>query len=83
MLLLAGILIYVSSLFFGYLVGNLIISKLKKEHNIYLDGLIGITLITILSYVPYISIFISMISICAGFGILVKLIINKENRIVK
>ena len=83
MLLLAGILIYVSSLFFGYLVGNLIISKLKKEHNIYLDGLIGITLITILSYIPYISIFVSMVSICAGFGILVKLVVNKENRIVK
>jgi len=83
MLLFAGILIYVSSLFFGYLVGNLIISKLKKEHNIYLDGLIGITLITILSYVPYISIFISMISICAGFGVLVKLVVNKENRVVK
>lgn len=82
-MLIAGILIYVSSLFFGYLVGNLISSKLKKEHNIYIDGLIGITIITVLSYIPYIGLFISLTSVCAGFSILVKLIANKENRSVK
>jgi len=80
-MILSGIIIYLSTLFFGYLLGNVILKRiLKKEHNDYLSGLIGITLITVLSYIPYIGGFVSIIGMFAGFSVIVKMVINKENR---
>ena len=80
LLALIFVLMYLSNLFFGYILGNLICKLLKQEYNVYLSGLFGITLITVLSYIPYINVVVNLVSVCSGFGILVKLITDKENR---
>ena len=75
------ILVYMTTIISGYILGNLIGNKLiKTELNNYLIGLIGITTIVILSYVPFIGTFIRLISLLFGFGVIIKLLTNRENR---
>lgn len=81
MITLYIIAIYITTIISGYIIGNLITSKIiKMESNDYISGLLGITSIVILSYVPYIGSLISMISLLFGFGLIIKMLVNRENR---
>lgn len=72
-LILYIIAIWLSSIFTSYLVGNLIWKKfIKKEENIYLTGLIGISIVSILSIIPYIGVLISAIVVMFGMGIILQ-----------
>lgn len=80
MLVLYIIIIYLTTISSGYIIGNLILNKISKEQNDYISGLIGITLIVVLSYIPYLGTLVTTISTLLGFGIITKLITNRENR---
>ena len=73
LLILYIIAIWLSSIFTSYLIGNLIWKNfIKKEENIYLTGLIGISVINVLSIIPYIGILISAIVVMIGMGIILQ-----------
>lgn len=73
------ICIYMSTIFSGYMLGNIIEKNIiKKDINDLLIGIIGITLIYLLRLIPYIGGFISILSILFGIGIVADLIINKK-----
>lgn len=75
------VIIYLTTIVSGYIFGNIISNKIvKKEANDYISGLLGITTIVILSYIPYIGTMISMISVLFGFGVVIKMLTNRENR---
>ncbi len=81
MFILYIILIYLTTIISGYIIGNLICKYLiHKNTNDYLIGLIGISCIVILSNIPYIGLLVSIISLFFGFGTTLKLLINRENR---
>lgn len=81
MFVLYIILIYMTTIVSGYVLGNVIGTKLfKKELNDYLVGLIGIASIVILSALPYLGTFIGLINLLFGFGVIIKLLTNRENR---
>ena len=81
MFVLYIILIYMTTIVSGYVLGNLIGTKsFKKELNDYLVGLIGIASIVILSALPYLGTFIGLINLLFGFGVIIKLLTNRENR---
>lgn len=73
LLILYILAIWLSSIFTSYLVGNLIWKYfVKKDENVYLTGLIGISVISILSVVPYLGTLISVISIMIGMGVILQ-----------
>lgn len=77
------IFIYITTIVSGYVLGTIITEKvIKKVKNDYLAGLIGITSVLLLTYVPYIGTLVSLISILYGFGIIAKLLTNRENRTI-
>lgn len=80
MFVLYIIMIYLTTIVSGYILGNIITKKLKKEPNDYISGLLGITLIVLLSVVPYLGTLTSFVSTLFGFGILIKTLTNRENR---
>lgn len=81
MFVLYFILMYMTTITSGYILGNVISSKIiKKELNDYLVGLMGIAAIVLLTYIPYIGTFVGLISLLFGFGIIIKLLTNRENR---
>lgn len=67
------IIMCLTTLFTGYFIGTLILRKCFKKENMLLSGLIGITAIYLLTLVPYISGFVSLINILFGFGIVIML----------
>lgn len=77
---LIGLLVYIiavclSTILTGYFIGYLIWKKfVKKENNVLLIGLIGITFITILQLVPIIGEYVAILSMMAGLGIILKLL---------
>lgn len=73
------ILICLTNIFFGYLIGYLIWTKLiKKENNILLIGLIGITLITLLALIPGLGDIITLLSLMIGLGIVFNMFKKNE-----
>lgn len=74
------ILAYISIIFTGYLVGEVIGNKIfKKDNNKYLNLLVGIFVIKLLELIPIIGSVISILSLFVGLGIIVeKLIIKKK-----
>lgn len=73
------ILVCLTNILFGYLLGYIIWKKfIKKESNILLIGLIGITLVSILQIVPVIGEFVTLISLMVGLGINLKLFKKDE-----
>lgn len=63
-----------STMFTGYLVGYIIWTKLiKKEENYLLIGLIGISLMTILTAIPYVGIYFGIFSVLVGIGLVLNL----------
>lgn len=66
--------ILMSTLLVGYLTGTIIWNKLiKKEQNILLAGLLGISIIYVLRLIPFVSTIVSFISIFLGIGIVLSL----------
>ncbi|CCY28551.1 putative uncharacterized protein [Acholeplasma sp. CAG:878] len=63
-----------SIIFTGYLVGYIIWTKLiKKEENYLLIGLIGISLMTILTNIPYVGVYFGMFAVLVGIGLVLNL----------
>lgn len=76
------ILSYISVIISGYLLGYFIWKKiLKKESNQYIQLLIGIAVIKILEWVPYIGMIVSIISLFVGLGIIIEKIIFKPKEL--
>ena len=73
LLVLFVIAICLATIFTGYLLGCVIWNKfIKKEENSLLIGLIGISIITILTSIPNIGIIFMFISIMIGMGIILE-----------
>ena len=74
-----GLLIYIiavclANILTGYLIGYLIWNKfIKKENNILLIGLIGISIISVLNIVPVLGEYITVFSLMIGLGIVLQL----------
>ena len=74
LLVLYILVIWLSSLFSGYLYGHLIWKNfIKKEPNILLIGLIGITLNVILTAIPVVGNLFTVISLMLGVGVILQL----------
>lgn len=76
LLALYFIFIYISFIFSGYLAGKYI---MKKSNNNYLNLLIGILVLKVLTYMPYIGSFISMGALLMGLGFLLNNIKRAKN----
>lgn len=75
LLILYILVIWLSIIFSGYLLGYVIWKNfVKKEENTLLIGLIGISIISILTVIPYISGFASVISLMIGVGVVLQLL---------
>ena len=73
------IAIYLSYIYSGYILGNLLINKwLKLKSNKYLVGLIGITILKLLTYVPVIGGLIVVIAISIGLATILEITKSKE-----
>src|SRR5574344_26125 len=63
-------ILYLANIFAGYYVGKNIWAKVfKKESNMLLEGLVGITLLFVLSLIPYVGVVTSIISFLLGLGL--------------
>ena len=71
-----AISIYVSFLLTYYVVGNVITKKLFNKDNMYLSLLIGIVLVKLITYIPYIGGLMGFISLIFGLGLIYKFIKN-------
>ncbi len=68
--ILFGIIVYLSNIFSGYVLGIYIDKKfMNKSMNKYISTIIGLALIFVLSYIPYIGGLISFISMITGIGL--------------
>ena len=68
------IVICMSTIFTGYFVGLLVWKKfIKKEINVLLVGLIGISIIKVLSLIPYIGTIVVLLTTLLSFSIVAKL----------
>ncbi len=76
---------YLANSVTGLVVGDLIAKKLfkKEKLHIFLKATIGIVLVTLLGFVPYIGGLISGISVCYGFGYLVHKIFRQPKTVKK
>jgi cytoskeletal protein CcmA (bactofilin family) len=69
--------ILLSLIFSSYYLGNLIFKAVKfKNNNVYLITVVGLTIFTLLSFIPFLGWFISLLAITVGLGSLL-LIIKK------
>lgn len=65
----------------GYIVGKSIWDKfIKKDGTDYLKGLLGITILVLLSQIPYLNILISLASFVIATGSIIKLILDNRKR---
>jgi len=70
----SGIFFMLSIIFTGYYLGLVIYKKLlKKDVNILLSGLMGITILYLLSIIPKIGFIVALVYALAGMGIVIKL----------
>lgn len=68
------IAVCIANMFSGYILGKFIWNKyIKKEENLLLIGLIGISIIYVLSLVPVLGSLIMLLSLLVGMGIIIKL----------
>lgn len=68
------IFICITTILSGYLLGYIIWKNfIKKENNVLLIGLIGISIVYVLNMIPVIGGYIAMISLMIGLGIVLKL----------
>lgn len=74
-----GILVYISTIFTAYLLANILDKKyFKKKMNSYLQVIIGLFIISIVSIIPIIGGFVSFVSILLGLGITGNMIIEMK-----
>ena len=74
LLVLFVISICLSTIFTSYYIGSIIWDKfIKKERNTLLIGLIGITIIKILSIIPIFGSIVTFLSLLFGLNIIIKL----------
>lgn len=73
-LILLGLYImalYLSNIFTGYYVGKHLWTKIfKKDDNMLLEGLVGISFLFILSLIPYLGVVTAIISFLCGLGLI-------------
>jgi len=75
LLIIYVVSVWLSTIFFGYLIGLIIWKKfINKDINILLVGLIGISIVSVLKALPIIGFYITLISMMVGLGIIFKLI---------
>lgn len=73
------LLVYLSNMVTGYIIGSFIWDKLvKKEKRTYLVGVLGIIILYILKIVPYVNIVITFVSIMIGVGTIISLYNRKK-----
>lgn len=73
LLILYIIAIWLSNIFSSYLLGYVLWNKVwKKESNPLLIGLIGIVLLKVLMIIPVIGLFIGLLSLMIGLGIILQ-----------
>lgn len=60
--------LYLASLFSGYIIGNIICKKLIKKDNMYLALIIGILLVKLISIIPIINGYFTILFILYGMG---------------
>ena len=75
-LVLYTIALYLTSIFTGYYLSNMIFNK--KIKNKYLVLAIGLVSIKILKFIPFIGIIVGIGSLCIGLGILTNLILKRK-----
>ncbi len=69
------VVIYLSKMFVGYVVGNFIWNKyIKRDRNHLLVGLLGISIIYVILLIPYLGDFVSLFSLLFGIGIVGRLL---------
>lgn len=72
-------LIYLGTIFTGYLCGEVLFNKLNKKNvNKYLMGLTGIVIVFVLKLIPFIGMLVTFIVICISLGSLVFLFKRKK-----
>ena len=77
--MLYTIIIMLSKVIFGYVIGKYIWNQLiKKEERIYLIGLLGIPLVYLLSIIPYVGGIITFVSLVYSFGVITNLILDSR-----
>lgn len=73
LLIMYVVCMYLSNMFMGYYVGNYIWTKfIKKEKNMLLIGLIGITILYLLSLIPILGLFTTIVSFLCGYGLIIE-----------
>ena len=73
------VLIYLSTIATGYMLGNFVWEKITKvDKKPYLIGIIGILIIYILKLIPYVSILITILSVVIGIGSILSLYKRKK-----
>lgn len=82
------ILVYIVSILIttpivGYIIGKYIWNKfIKKDGTEYLKGLLGITILVVLSLIPYLNILVEITSFIIATGSIIKLILENRKQVV-
>lgn len=72
------IIIYLSTLFSGYLIGYKLWQRyLNKDINVLLIGILGYVILFTVELIPAIGIFVRMLCLFMGIGIITKLVVKK------
>ena len=73
--------LYLSQIFTGFILGDVIFNKLiKKELNAILVGIIGIVVLKLLMLIPHIGGLITFVSLILGLGTIYELVFIKEKK---
>lgn len=79
-LILYGLSIYLTPLIFGFIIGNKALRLIyKKEDNIWLNILLGLILVYIIKYLPYIGGWASIFIIIFGLGYIWEILKKSKN----
>ena len=76
--LVYGIIIYLSSLVVYYLIGKYIATKTFKNQSIYLMLATGIILGKLIELIPYIGVFVKIVILLYGFGLIFNFIKSRD-----
>ena len=70
---------YIGIIFTGYLLGHIIWTKyIKIKKTIYLEGILGISILYLLTVIPYIGLAIYFLSIIISYGTIINIILKKR-----
>lgn len=68
-LIVYGLTIYLAKAYMGYYIGRKIFAS-RKEENALVEGLVGITILYVVSLIPYVGPFVSFLACLCGIGIM-------------